>query len=212
MPTASQLCGDLPDRARPARLTRRPTPRPRSQLLARRRNLGVLLGDGPRLTAARRAPPPALVPHKPHRPTERREVHQLHSPLTVGPQRPATDLTDRSGRPPADVHPQRHPGFVFDAEDLDVAQSHQQLTDARRVALHRDPPDSRLPVSADSGGSLAFSRGPLPPQLRPHSRRATKPPPTRQTPVRRHRRAGTRARTTRTGPPAAPGTRQPAQL
>ena len=28
------------------------------------------------------------------------------------------------------------------------------------VALHRDPPDSRLPISTDSGGSLAFSADP----------------------------------------------------
>ena len=53
-----------------------------------------------------------------------------------------------------------------------VEVAHQQLTDARRVALHRDPPDSRLPISTDSGGSLTFSRGPLPPPLRPQTRRA----------------------------------------
>ena len=61
---------------------------------------------------------------------------------------------------------------VFDAEHLDVAESHQQLTRARRVNFHRDPPSSRLLVSVDSGGSLAFSRGPL---LPPHFRRATNP-------------------------------------
>ena len=54
----------------------------------------------------------------------------------------------RSPRPPADVHPQRLAGLVFDAEHLHIAQSHQQL--ARRVALHRDPPDCQL-SSADLG-------------------------------------------------------------
>ena len=33
---------------------------------------------------------------------------------------------------------------------------------------------TRLPVSADSGGSLAFSRGPSPCSLRPQTRRAGK--------------------------------------
>ncbi len=35
-------------------------------------------------------------------------------------------------------------GLVIDAEHLDVAQSHQPLTHARRVRLHRDPPVIRL--------------------------------------------------------------------
>ena len=116
-----------------------------------------------------RAAPPSLVPHQPHRPAERGEVHQLHRPLAIRPQRTATALTRRSQRPPADVHPQRAALAVSDAEDLHIAQSHQQLAHARRVALHRDPPDSRLPISTDSGGSLAFSRGPLPPPLRPQT-------------------------------------------
>ena len=85
---------------------------------------------------------------------------------------PAAGLTPRSRRPPADMHPQRLALLVFDAEHLHVTESHQQLTDARRVALHRDPPVIRLPLSADSGGSLAFSRGPSTPSLHPQTRRA----------------------------------------
>ena len=80
--------------------------------------------------------------------------------------------TRRSRHPPADTHPQRRTLLVVDAEHLDIAQSHQQLAHARRVALHRDPPWLGCFHSADSGGSLAFSRGPLRPPLRPHSRRA----------------------------------------
>ena len=97
---------------------------------------------------------------------------RLHRPLAVGPQRPAAAPARRSRRPPADVHPQRCVLLVVDAEHLHVAESHQQLTDARGVALRRDPPDCRLPVSADSGGSLAFSRGPSCSSLHPHTRRA----------------------------------------
>ena len=55
------------------------------------------------------------------------------------------------------------------AEHLHIAQSRQQLAHARRVSFHRDPPVVRLPVSADSGGSLAFSRGPLLHPLRPQT-------------------------------------------
>ena len=48
------------------------------------------------------------------------------------------------GTSPADVDPQRLAGLVVDAEHLHIAQSHQSLTHARRVALHRDPPVIRL--------------------------------------------------------------------
>ena len=64
---------------------------------------------------------------------------------------------------------------VVDAEHLDVPESHDQLADARRVSFHRDPPVVRSPVSADSGGSLACSRGCPLPLMPPHFRRAGKP-------------------------------------
>ena len=86
MPTTSQLRSDLFERAATARLARHPTSRPCRQLLARRRNSGVLLSDRPRRALQARTAPPAFVPHQPHPPPERGEVHQLHQPLTVGPQ------------------------------------------------------------------------------------------------------------------------------
>ena len=166
-----------------------PAARTRCQPLPRRRDLRRLLCDRARPAPRARAAPPSLVPHQPHRPAERGKVHQLHRPLAIRPQRTATALTRRSRRRPADVHPQPLAGLALNAEHLHIAQSHQQLTDARRVALHRDPPDSRLPISTDSGGSLAFSRGPLPPPLRPQTRRAAIPGEVQQEPPR-----GVRAR------------------
>ena len=59
---------------------------------------------------------------------------------------------------PADVHPQRPLSTVIDTDDLHIAQSHQQLADARRVTLHRDPPDSAVraaPILGDPSRSAA---------------------------------------------------------
>ena len=109
-----------------------------------RRDLAILLGHGARRASSPRATPPALVQHQPRRPPERREVHQLHRPLSIRPQQSATVPAVGLGTSPADVDPQRLAGLVVDAEHLHIAQSHQSLTHARRVALHRDPPVIRL--------------------------------------------------------------------
>ena len=53
---------------------------------------------------------------------------------------PHTTPTRRPRRPATHMHPQRPAALVADTEHLHIAQSHQQLTHARRVALHRDPP------------------------------------------------------------------------
>ena len=42
------------------------------------------------------------------------------------------------------MNPQRRARFVFNAEHLHVAQSHQHLTDAYRVNFHRDPSHSAV--------------------------------------------------------------------
>ena len=110
--------------------------------------------------------------HQLDRPPERRQVHQRHRPLAVGPHRSATAPTGRPRRPQTHMHPQRRARRVVDAEHLHIAQSHQQLTHAHRVNFHRDPPVIRLPVSADSGGSLAFNRGPSQLLLHPQTRSA----------------------------------------
>ena len=84
------------------------------------------------------------------------------APLTVGPHRPAAVPTGRSRRPTAHMHPQRLTLVVVDAEDLHVAQSHQQLAHARRVVLHRDPPDSAAltaPILGDPSRSAADPYG-----------------------------------------------------
>ena len=172
MPPTAQLRADVLERAAPPRLACSPPRRARRQQRPRRRDLAVRLSDSARPTAPPRAAPPPLVPHQAHRAAERREVHQHHRPLTVGPQRPPTAPTRRPRRPAAHMHPQRPAALVADTEHLHIAQSHQQLAHARRVVLHRDPPVIRLHLSADSGGSLAFSRGPLRSSLRPQTRRA----------------------------------------
>ena len=56
------------------------------------------------------------------------------------------------------MHPQRPLSTVIDTDDLHIAQSHQQLADARRVTLHSDPPDSAVqaaPILGDPSRSAA---------------------------------------------------------
>ena len=124
-----------------------------------------------------RAALPVLVPCQTSGPGERGEVDQFHLPLSVGPQRPAAALTAQSRNQSPDVHSQRLSRLVVDAEHLDVAGYHQPLTDARRGRIPQG--SSRCSAaaldSAVSGGSLAFSRGPLQPTLRPHSSECEEP-------------------------------------
>ena len=112
MPTASQLRSDLFERAATARLTRGPAAGACRQPLPRRRNSGVLLGDGAKRASSLPAAPPALVPHQPHRPPERREVHQLHQPsrrwTTTARHKPHSPVSAPArGHEPPTVHQPR---------------------------------------------------------------------------------------------------------
>jgi len=118
-----------------------------------------LFGHRPRLTTRVRAHPTPFVPHQPHRTPEHRQIHQHHRPLAFGPHPSPAARTRRPLSVSAHMHPQRSVGLVVDAEQLNIAQSHQQLTHAYRVTHHRDPPVSDLVNSTDSGGSPAHNRG-----------------------------------------------------
>ena len=132
MPHTAQLRADVFERAAPPRLARSPPRRARRQQRPRRRDLAGRLSDSARPTAPPRAAPPPLAPHQAHPAAERREVHQHHRPLTVGPQHTATAPTRRPRRPATHMHPQRPAALVADTEHLHITQSHQQLTHARR--------------------------------------------------------------------------------
>ena len=61
------------------------------------------------------------------------------------------------------MHPQRLARIVIDAEHLNVAQSHQQLTHTPRVSVHGDPPvlDSlAAPILGDPPHSTAYTHNP----------------------------------------------------
>ena len=118
VPPTAQLRGRVLERAAPPRLACSPPRRARRQQRPRRRDLAGRLSDSARPTARLAPAPPALVPHQPRWPTERREVHQHHRPLTVGPQRPPTAPTRRARRPATHMHPQRPAALVADAEHL----------------------------------------------------------------------------------------------
>ena len=163
--------GKLFERAATTRLTRRPTTRPCGQPLTRPRNHGLLFGDRAHRTLQARATPSALVSHQPRSPPERSQVHQLHLPFSVRPQRPVATIAVRSRYTPADMNPQRVTSLVVNANHPHIAQPHQQLTNTDRVKFHRDSPVPRLWISTDSGGSVAFRRVPSPHPLRPQTRR-----------------------------------------
>ena len=111
--------------------------------------------------------------HQPHRPAERRQVHQRHgrspSDHNGPPQPPHAGLgarrctCTRSGAPGASSTP---------STSTSPSPTNNSRTHTHRVNFHRDPPNLGCLGSADSGGSLAFSRGPLPVPLRPQTRSA----------------------------------------
>gem|GEM_PF-2869721 len=90
--------------------------------------------------------------------------------LAVRPQQPAATITARSRCPPTGMHPQRQPTSSVDADHLNIAQSHQQLTNTYRVNFHRDPPDSQQWSAPNR--SCAFNRGPSPHRLHLQTRSA----------------------------------------
>jgi hypothetical protein len=82
-----------------------------------------------------------LAPHQPRRATERRQVHQFHQRPFLDPSHPPTPPTRRAAQPALDMDPDRLITATVDhAQHVDLGQSHEQLTDADRVRLHRGPP------------------------------------------------------------------------
>ncbi len=111
--------------------------------LPRRCDSGIPFAGGRCWAFRVRATPAALVPHQPHRPPQRREVHQLNQLLTIRPQPPATSPTVPTRNLTTDKHPQQQTHLVVNTDHLHIAQPNQQLTHTRRINDHKDPPDSR---------------------------------------------------------------------
>ena len=96
MPATTQLAGQVSQRAAAASLKRHPTTRARGQPPTPRHDLTVLCSHRPNRAIDRWAPPPALVPHQPRRPTKQQQIHQHHPPTAVRPQPPTTDSSTTS--------------------------------------------------------------------------------------------------------------------
>jgi hypothetical protein len=157
VPVTAQLTGQIGDGAATAAdLFGHPPAGPVGHHQPGRRDPGRRLCEGPDRTARRGAGPPALVPHQAGRPAERREVNQLDRPSVLDPHRAVTVWAPRSGTACLDMDAYRTIGFVGGAEHADIAESDQQLADARRVNFHRgsriwrrrEPPDSQGPCTA----------------------------------------------------------------
>ena len=168
VPVTTQLGGHIGDRAGvAAHRHSRPASRPRRERRPRRRDLLIDLGERPHHTARRRTAPPPLVPHEAHRAPERRKVHQPHRAGALGPHRPAAAPTRRPC-PSPDVQRQRPAERIVDAEDLHIAETDDQLTDTRRVLLHRGPP----PIRCLSTPILEAPTPPIADPVPAHFRRA----------------------------------------
>src|SRR5690606_23391241 len=134
-------------RARTAAAPRRaggPPPGPILHPQPRGRDPWVHCGPRPDRALRVGTAPPVLVPHRPHRPPERRQVSQLHPWPVLDLRRRPTLLTDRSRSTRLDVQPQRGIGAeILDTQDVDVGQADNQLAHANRVTDHRGPPAGR---------------------------------------------------------------------
>ena len=166
VPVTTQLRGHIGDRPSvAAHRHRRPAARPGCEPRTGRRDLLGDLSERPHSTTRRRATPPPLVPHQPHRPPERRQIHQAHRRRALRPHRPAAAPTDRPA-PRPNVHRQRPRRLVVDAEDLHIAQTDQQLADTRRVLHHRGPPLHRCLSHPILGAPTPAIADPVPAQNR----------------------------------------------
>ena len=108
MPPTTQFCGDLVDRATPPTdLDGHPPRRSGCQQRPLGTNRGVLLDERSERTVGIRTCPTPFPPPQPNRTAERRQIHQHHRPLTLGPHRATTGLTQRPGLARTDHHPKR---------------------------------------------------------------------------------------------------------
>ncbi len=158
-PATRQVRSNIAHRTATADLACRPTRCSCRQQRPRRRDLRVVFSHRTRAAILTRASPSTFVPHQPRRPTKARQIHQLHQPLAVGAQLAATTRTRRTRSPASHTQPQRPATVVVDAQHVDFAEAHQQLTHAYRVTHHTDPPVSDLVYDPDSGGSHPTNRG-----------------------------------------------------
>ena len=105
--TAKFLCGFFDRASQFPDPDGHPPGRPRCQQRTLRTNRGVLFDERPNRTIGSRARPASFPPPQTNRPTERRQIHQHHAPIAVGPHPAPTTVTDRAGSAGPDHHHQR---------------------------------------------------------------------------------------------------------
>ena len=179
MPPTTQLGGDLVDRtAPPAHLDGHPPRGPGPQQRPHRTKRGVLSNERPERTLAVRTRPAPFPPPQPHRPAERRQIHQHHRPIALRPHPTTTHLTHRTGLTGTDHHPQRCTLTpLVDPHQINLAQTYQQLAhtrrdqppqDSSRLGCHISTADYRGPPITSGGFRLPLTD----PRLPTHFRRA----------------------------------------
>ncbi len=159
-PATRQVRSDIAHRTATADLACRPTRCSCRQQRPLRRDLVVVLSRRTRAAILTRASPSTFVPHQPRRAAKHRQIHQLHCPVSFGPQLAATTRTRRTRSPASHTQPQRPAAtVVVDAQHVDFADTYQQLAHAYRVTHHTDPPVLDVVYDPDSGGSHPTDRG-----------------------------------------------------
>ena len=180
VPPTAQLRGRVLERAAPPRLACSPPRRARRQQRPRRRDLAGRPSDSARPTAPPRAAPPALVPHQaaglPN--AGRSTSTTARSPSDHNenpPQPPHGGLAARQRTCTRNGPPPSSPTLSTSTSPSPTNSSHMRVGSYSTGILQ----SFGGLLNADSGGSLAFNRGPSRSSLRPQTRRAPIPRPTR---------------------------------
>ena len=131
VPVTAELAGQIRDRAATAAdLLSDPPAGPVGHHQPGRPDRGHRLGDRPDRTARCGGRTIGACAHQAGRPPERRQVDELDGPAVLDPRRSVTARAPRSG-PGLDMDAYRTIGFVHRAEHRHIAESDQQLADAR---------------------------------------------------------------------------------
>jgi hypothetical protein len=137
-----------------------PPTRPIRHHQARCRDRRHVLGPRPCRAPRIRTRPASLAPHQPCRPPEARQVDQLDVRTVLDHRHARATRARRPRVAGLDMHHDRRVVIVLDTEHGDRGQTDQQLTDTRRVTLHRGSPNRQASDTSDSQSPFAATGGP----------------------------------------------------
>ena len=134
-----------------------------------RRRRDPLIDVRPRSRRTQRLPATqaVLAPRQPCRPTEARQIHQLHHRSILHPRPAAAPGAPHLLEASLDVNHERAPRAVLDRGHDDIRQADQQLAHARRVELQQGLQGLDGVGTTDSWSPCPANRGPSPTPTHP---------------------------------------------